>query len=164
MVGGEVYAYDALAENCPPEKQRDVDYILSLMDWEKNVDPHYKKHYFRPPLLAQQGESFCENWITYANPYFGAKKLTVLPGQTVRVNDGAAFGCILVQGHGKFGVFDCETAIMLRYGQLSADEYFVSETAAKDGVVITNASRWEPLVLLKHFGPNHPDMPKEVPD
>ena len=51
---------------------------------------------------------------------------------------------------------------MLRYGQLSADEYFVSEPAAREGVTITNHSRWEPLVMLKHFGPNHPDVPRQI--
>jgi hypothetical protein len=45
---------------------------------------------------------------------------------------------------------------------LSADEYFVSEAVAGDGVILTNASRWEPMVMLKHFGPNHPDVPGSV--
>jgi hypothetical protein len=36
------------------------------------------------------------------------------------------------------------------------------EVAALKGVTITNASRWEPLVMLKHFGPNHPGMPKKA--
>jgi len=53
---------------------------------------------------------------------------------------------------------------MLRFGQLSGDEYFVSEQAAKAGVTITNHSPWEPLVILKHFGPNHPDAPANVPN
>lgn len=66
------------------------------------------------------------------------------------------------QGHGKFGVFDAEAMIMLRFGQLSADECFVGAAAAGEGVRITNHSRWEPLVVLKHFGSNHPDMPREV--
>lgn len=43
---------------------------------------------------------------------------------------------------------------MLRFGQLSADEFFVSEKAAKEGVVIHNASKYEPLVILKHFPSN----------
>jgi hypothetical protein len=86
-----------------------------------------------------------------------------MPGQTVTVRDSAAYGCIVIQGHGKFGVFDAEAAIMLRFGQMSADEYFVSERAAKEGVTITNRSRCEPMVILKHFGPNHKDMPKSVP-
>ena len=163
VVSGEVYPYEFLAENAPEDRKRDVDYIMSFMDWEKNVDPHYKKHYYRPPVTCPHSdERHVEKWITYANDYFGAKELTVLPGQSVVVKDAAAYGCILVQGHGAFGVYDAEAAIMLRYGQLSADEYFVSEAAAREGVTITNRSRWEPLVILKHFGPNHPDMPREA--
>jgi len=48
---------------------------------------------------------------------------------------------------------------MLRYDQFSADEYFVSEDAAKCGVKIVNRAKFEPLVILKHFGPNC-GMPK----
>jgi hypothetical protein len=114
--------------------------------------------------MANQGNGHMEKWITYATPFFSAKELTVYPGQTITIQDGAAYGCILIQGHGKFGVFDAETAVMLRFGQLSGDEYFVSETAARAGVTITNHSPWEPLVILKHFGPNHPDAPTSMPD
>jgi hypothetical protein len=164
VVSGEVYPYEFLVESVPQDHKRNVDYVISLMDWEKNVDPHYKKHYYRPPVpCPHSDERHVEKWITYANNYFGAKELTVLPGQTVVVKDPAAYGCILVQGHGTFGVYDAEAAIMLRYGQLSADEYFVSQAAAREGVTVANHSRWEPLVILKHFGPNHPDMPKSVP-
>ena len=159
----EVYPYDFLVENCPKNKKHDVDYVMSLMDWEKNVDPHYKKKYFRPPIVCRHSdERHTEKWITYANEYFSAKELTVQPGQTVTVKDGAAYGCILLQGHGKFGVYDAEASVMLRYGQASNDEYFVSEAAAKAGVTITNQSQFQPLVILKHFGPNHPDAPKKV--
>jgi hypothetical protein len=163
ITAGEVYPYEFLVENVPEASKRDIDYVLSLMDWEKNVDPHYRLNYFRPPVPAQQDECYTEKWVSYANPYIGAKELTVLPGQTAVVKDGAAYGCILVQGHGTIGTYEAEAAIMLRFGQPSADEYFVSEPAAKQGVTITNRSRWEPLVMLKHFGPNHPDMPKRVP-
>ncbi|HHW00479.1 MAG TPA: hypothetical protein GXX36_13100 [Clostridiaceae bacterium] len=164
ITAGEVYPYEFLVENCPEDKKYDIDYILSLMDWEKNIDPNYRKHYFRPPVVCKHSdEKHVEKWIVYANDYIGAKELTVMPGQTVVVKDEAAYGCIIVQGHGKFGVYDAEAAIMLRFGQMSADEYFVSEQAARKGVTITNVSKWEPLVMLKHFGPNHPDMPKTVP-
>jgi hypothetical protein len=53
---------------------------------------------------------------------------------------------------------------MLRFGQQSADEFYVSEAAAKKGVTITNLSPIEPLVLLKSFGPNHPEAPKTAPE
>jgi hypothetical protein len=159
ITAGEVYSYDFLVENCPNDQKHNIEYILSLMDWPKNVDPHYKKSYFRPPLPAQQGEGFQEAWITYANPFVAAKELTILPGQTVEIKDAAAYGCIMLQGHGNFGSFEAEAAIMLRFGQLSADEYFVGEPAAKAGVKITNHSRCEPMVILKHFANNNPETP-----
>ncbi len=166
ITAGEIYSYDFLVENCPEEKKLDIDYVLSLLDWEKNVDPYYKKNYFRPPVLcADTGEPFSEKWVMYANDYVAAKELTIEPNQTVTITEPVAFGCIMIQGHGAFGSYDdAEAAICLRYGQKSADEYFVSEKAAKAGVTITNRSSCEPMVILKHFGPNHPDMPKTVPD
>jgi len=159
----EVYPYEFLVENCPKNKKRDIDYVLSLMDWEKNIDPHYKKHYFRPPIACRHSdEQHTEKWVVYANEYIGAKELTIKPGQTVTVKDSAAYGCIIIQGHGKFGVYEAEASVMLRFGQASNDEYFVSEAAAKEGVVIANHSQFQPMVILKHFGPNHSAMPKRV--
>jgi len=164
ITAGEVYSYDFLVENCPKDKRYDVDYVISMMDWEKNVDPDYRKNYFRPPIVCKHSdEKHIEKWISYANDYIGAKELAIMPGQTIIINDNTAYGCIIVQGHGKFGVYDAEAAIMLRFGQMSADEYFVSEQAARKGITIVNNSKWEPLVMLKHFGPNHPEMPKAVP-
>ena len=162
ITSNEVYPYEFLVENCPDDKKLDIDYVMSLMDWDKNIDPNYRKHYFRPPIVAESHRQYMDKWITYANEYIAAKELTIYPGQTVVIKDNAAYGCIIIQGHGKFGVYDAEAAIMLRYGQASADEYFVSEAAAKAGVSITNNSMFEPLVMLKHFGPNNPDTPKNV--
>ncbi len=162
IVAGEVYPYDMLVENCPEDNRHDIDYVISLMDWEKNTDPHYRKTYFRPPVTCASDPQHIEKWVVYANEYIAAKELTVYPGQTVTIKDKAAYGCILVQGHGTFGGYDAEAAIMLRYGQLSADEYFVSERAARQGVVIANHSKTEPLVMLKHFANNNPDMPAKV--
>lgn len=163
IVSGEVYPPEMLDEECPPEKQGDIDYIFSLLDWEKNTDPHYRKHYFRPPVTASESGAYIEKWITYANEYIAAKELTVYPGQTAAIRDGAAYGCIFIQGRGTFGVYDAEAATLLHFGQQSTDEFFVSEAAARRGVTVTNTSKVEPLVLLKHFGPNHPEVPGVVP-
>jgi hypothetical protein len=38
------------------------------------------------------------------------------------------------------------------------DEFFVTEKAARAGVVITNPSRTDPIVMLKHFGPGNPEL------
>jgi len=157
---GEVYSYDFLVENLPEEKKLDIDAVIDLMDWEANTDPNYRKTYFRPPLIASEEEGvYVEKWVVYKTPYIGAKELTVLPGQSVVIKDSGAYGCILTQGHGTIGVHDCEAAGMLRFGQQSSDEFFVGKEAASRGVKIVNRSHTEPLVMLKHFGPNHPEMP-----
>ena len=163
IVSGEVYPPEMLNEECPAD-DNGVDAVFNLLDWDKNVDPHYKKHYFRRPLIETETEGYTQKWITYANPYIAAKELTVNPGQTVVIKDGAAHGCITIQGHGKLGVYDCEAATLLHFGQQSSDEFFVSEKAATEGVTITNLSKVEPLVILKHFGPNCPGVPQEVPE
>lgn len=165
ITADEVYPYEFLVENCPADKKRDIDYVLGLLDWEKNVDPHYRKHYFRPGVVCPRSDAaYREKWVVYANDYIAAKELTVLPGQTVTVKDAAAYGCIIIQGHGRFGVYDAEASVILRLGQAGNDEYFVSEAAAREGIVISNQSRFQPMVILKHFGPNHPDVPKHVPE
>ena len=163
IASGEVYDYDFLVENCPEDKKRNLEYVMNLLDWEKNVDPYYRKHYFRPPVACPNSDGrYAEKWVAYANDYIAAKELTVQPGQKVVVSDGAAYGCIIIQGHGRFGAYDAEASVMLRFGQPSNDEFFVSEAAAKQGVVIENRSRFQPMVILKHFGPNHPDMPRTL--
>ena len=160
IVSGEVYPPRMLDEELPEDKKT-VDDVVALMDWDKNIDPHYRKHYFRRPITEIETDAYISKWITYANPYIAAKELTVYPGQTAVIKDGAAYGCIFVQGHGKFGVYDAEAPMLLHFGQQSTDEFFVSEKAATDGVVITNLSKVEPLVVLKHFGPNCPGMPQK---
>lgn len=161
ITADEIYPYEFLAENCPRDKKRNIDYILDLMDWEKNIDPNYKKHFFRPPIEIHADNSFIEKWITYGNEFISAKELTLKPGQSAVIKDNAAYGCIIIQGHGKFGPYDAEAAIILRFGQASSDEYFVSEDAAGHGVKITNSSKFEPMVILKHFGPNNQHWVKE---
>ena len=85
------------------------------------------------------------------------KRLTVLPGATVTIKDAAAYGIYMLQGHGTFGGKDIESPTQIRYGQLTYDEYFVTEDAAKRGVVIHNPSKSDPIVMLKHF-PENPDL------
>jgi hypothetical protein len=81
-----------------------------------------------------------------------------LPGQTVTIKDSAAYGIIVMQGRGTFGVWEIESPALIRYGQLTNDEFFISEKAAVEGVKIVNTSTTDPIVILKHFGPSNPDM------
>mgnify|MGYP000375781472 CR=1 FL=1 len=49
------------------------------------------------------------------------------------------------------GRFQLETPTLIRYGELTNDEFFVTLERAKEGVKITNTSDTEELVMLKHF-------------
>lgn len=161
VTAGEVNSFDKLAQFAPDDKKHDLDYLITMLDWEKNTTPNFRETFFRPPVLASQGEGYSEKWISYGNEYFCAKELTVAPEQTVVINDSTCYGCIILQGHGEFGAYhDAESAQLLRFGQASADEYFVSEAAAQKGIRIVNHSSVEPLVMLKHFGPNETSAPE----
>jgi len=159
----QVVPKELLWKDTPKDKEGDVDWLLSVIDWDLNVDPDFAKNRFmRPkpvrPVKEMEAEGYIENWICYKSTAFSAKELTVLPSQTVTIKDSACYGFITMQGHGTLGVWDIETPALIRYGQLTHDEYFVSEKAAKEGVKITNPSKTDPIVLLKHFGPGNPDL------
>jgi len=151
---GEVYDYSWLCGFLPPGKERDLDAILEVADWELNTIPNYRERFFRPPLSEQRGEGYSQDWICYGNNFVAAKELTVAPGASVTIKDNAAYGCILAQGRGLFGNFICESPTLIRYGALTADEFFVSNQRATEGVVLQNTSPVEPLVILKHFAPD----------
>lgn len=163
LTGDQVVPRDLLIKDIPPDRHDDLDYIASLLDWELNVDPNFVEHRFmnpRPvrPLEEMQAEGYTENWIAYRSRAFSAKELTVLPGRTVTIRDSACYGFILLQGHGTLGKWQIETPTLIRFGQLTSDEFFVTEGAARTGVAIANPSETEPIVMLKHFGPGHPDL------
>lgn len=88
--------------------------------------------------------------------------MTVLPGQSYTLTDQACYCAVIVQGHGAFGVFECEAPELIRYGDVTGDEYFISEAAAKKGVKIVNASSYQPLVILQNFANNNPEVPAAV--
>ena len=154
IVEGEVFDYSSLCGYVPAGSERDLDVIMDAADWEMNTIPNYREKYFRPPVPDHAGEGYVQNWICYGNDFIGAKELTIEPGAQVTIKDAAAYGCLAVQGRGEFGKFVIESPTLIRYGQLTADEFFVSHARAKEGVVIRNTSPVEPLVILKHFGPD----------
>jgi hypothetical protein len=151
---GEIFGYHWLCGYLPKGKERDLDAIMDTIDWELNILPDYRERFFRPPVKDESGDGYAQNWICYGNDYVAAKELTVEPGKTVTVRDKAAYGCVVVQGRGTFGQFVCESPTLIRYGQITGDEFYVSNKKAGEGVTIKNTSPFEPLVILKHFGPD----------
>lgn len=154
VVNGEVFGYDSLSAYVPEANKDNLDVIMDVADWDLNTCPDYRERFFRRPKLDQQGEGYRQNWVAYGNDYVGAKELTVEPGREATLRDDAAYGCLVVQGRGTFGVHPCESPTLIRFNELTADEFFVSHSRASEGIHIKNTSKYEPLVILKHFGPN----------
>jgi hypothetical protein len=163
MVDGRVVPWDLLVKDVPEEHHHDLDYILDMLDWDANVDPEYASHrLFHPKPVREEAEmedaGYSEKWVTYADPkHYSAKELTVRPGRSVTIKDAAAYGMIVVQGWGRLGPHSVETPSLIRFGQMTQDELFVTANAASQGVAITNLSDKEDLVMLKHFGPGNPE-------
>jgi hypothetical protein len=156
-------SWDLLVKNVPEAHKRDLDYIADMLDWEGNLDPEFYAHHFMAPkpvrdMAAMEAEGCVDLWIAYRSPDFSAKETTILPGRSVKLVDQGCYGLILLQGHGTLGVWQAETPTMIRFGQLTSDEFFVTEEAARRGVPVTNPSETEPLVMLRHFGPGNPDL------
>jgi len=163
LTGDQIVSEDLLWKDTPGEKKGDFDYLVDVIDWELNVDPNFaQNHFMRPkpvrPVKEMAADGYQENWICYKSTAFSAKELTVLPGKSAVIKDAGAYGLIVLQGHGTMGAWDIESPALIRYGQLTHDEYFVSEAAATQGIRITNPSKSDPLVMLKHFGPDNPDL------
>jgi len=162
MVEGRPVPRELLVKDVPPEHHNDLDYIVGMLDWEANVDPEFeKKRKIRPkPVrdpreMAEEG--YEERWVVYGTRHYSAKELRVFPGRSVVIRDAAAYGLIVVQGYGTVGKLEVETPTLIRYGQMTKDELFVTAEAARNGVRVTNRSGTEDLVMLKHFGPGNPD-------
>ena len=159
---GEVKPHNLLTDCAPEEEKEDLDAIFNQIDWEESTRPDYKETYFRAPRLKCETPAASEKWIAYANDWVAAKEVTVLPEQSYTLTDQACYCAVIVQGHGAFGVFECETPELIRYGDVTGDEYFISEAAAKKGVKIVNKSSYQPLVILQNFSNNNPEVPSAV--
>jgi hypothetical protein len=164
LVEGRSVPWELLVKDVPAEHHHDLEYLLDMLDWDANTDPNFQAHrLFNPqpvaPLAEMAEAGYREQWVVYSTRHYSAKELTVLPGRSITIRDQAAYGLILTQGYGSVGAHEVETPTLIRYGQMTKDELFVSAQAAAAGVKIVNRSDAEDLVLLKHFGPGNPQAP-----
>lgn len=164
LVDGREVPWSLLVKDMPSDRHRDIDFIVEQIDWEKNTNPNFKKNHFLPKVVADRSDVHVDAWIVYGRidgkQYFSAKELTVEPRGTVTVADPGAYGLICVQGYGTVNGQPLQSPTLLRFDDLSQDEYFCSDEAARKGVTYVNSSDTEPLVILRYFGPEVcPDAP-----
>ncbi|MFK7768497.1 MAG: hypothetical protein AB8B55_14845 [Mariniblastus sp.] len=167
IVEGRYVPWSLLVKDMPEDKHQDLDFIVGQLDWEKNVDPNFKDNNYLEPIVANSGDGWCDRWIVYGTvgkqQLFTARELTVDPGATCVLKDSGASGWITVQGKGRMGKLDLQTPVIIRYGETTEDEVFISHHAATNGVEIENTGS-EPLVGLRYFGPDTWDSLPAVGD
>ena len=166
LVEGREVPWALLVKDMPPEKHFDLDFIISELDWEANVDPYFKENHFLEPVqVGDSGsEGYIDRWIVYGKvggeQLFTAKELTMEPGTKCTIRDNGAYGLTVVQGSGKMNKLALDCPKLIRFTDLTEDEVFCTEPAAKAGVVFENTSEVEDLVILRYFGPEaNPDAP-----
>jgi hypothetical protein len=166
LVEGREVPWSLLVKDMPKEKHRDLDFIVGQLDWDKNVDTHFKEHNYLEPIVDQSrsGGGCTDRWIVYGTidgqQLFSAKELTVEPGAKCKLQDPGASGWITVQGRGRIGRLNLQTPAMIRFGEETEDEVFITAEAAAAGVEVENTGS-EPLVGLRYFGPvTHTNLPK----
>jgi hypothetical protein len=159
MVEGRAVPWALLIKDVPKDRHQDIDYLVNQLDWDGNVDPYFKDHHYLEPVPVADTatEGYMDRWIVYGKidgqQLFTAKELTLSPGARTTIKDMGAYGLITVQGSGRIGKHAVQTPAMIRYGELTEDEYFISHEAARQGVTFQNTGH-EPLVTLRYFGPD----------
>lgn len=166
LVEGREVPWALLVKDMPKEKHQDLDFIVEQLDWEANVDPYFKQNHYLEPIVAagSDKDGFVDRWIVYGRvrgeQLFTAKELTVKPGQKATIKDNGANSIIVVQGEGRINKLRLNCPKLIRFHDLTEDEIFVTESAAKAGVTYENTSETENLVVLRYFGPEvNPDAP-----
>jgi hypothetical protein len=164
LVEGREVPWSLLVKDMPEAKHQDLDFIVDQLDWERNVDPDFKRNNYLEPIPDTEDEAHVDKWIVYGRidgvQYFSAKELTVYPGQRVTITDRGASSAIVVQGEGKINGLNLNCPKLIRFHELTEDEVFITEPAARAGLVFENTSSTEPLVLLRYFGPEvNPQAP-----
>jgi hypothetical protein len=109
------------------------------------------------PVADTISEGYLDRWIVYGKidgeQLFTAKELAVEPGAKATVKDSGGYGLVCVQGMGKINHQPLNSPTMIRFHELTEDEYFVTEDGARTGITYENNSDTEPLVILRYFGP-----------
>ncbi len=159
LVEGREVPWSLLVKDMPKSKHHDLDFIVEQLDWEANVDPDFKEnHYLEPvPVADTRAQGYVDRWIVYGEingqQTFSAKELTIEPRAKCMVRDNGAYGLIVVQGKGRMNGLALDCPKLIRFHELTEDEVFCTELAAKAGVTFENTSEVEPLVALRYFGP-----------
>ena len=148
LVEGRAVPWDLLVKDVPPEHHHDLDYIIEHARLGRERRSRVREAPAVPsrrPVQRRRRNEGCRairrsGWSTPPDIY-SAKELTVLPRRSVTITDAAAYGLIVVQGWGSIGKMEVETPSLIRFGEMTKDELFVTAAAAQSGVVDHESQR-----------------------
>ncbi|HET8527093.1 MAG TPA: hypothetical protein VFM81_10730, partial [Actinomycetota bacterium] len=155
---GTIISKELLWKDVRPEDReaKGERFILELIDWEENGDPHlYENHRLTPlPIEDTRAPGGEESWIFYDTPKFSGKRLVVEPGSSFTGRDDGVYTVFVWRGSGTYG------GLEVRGGEPGLDELIVTHDRASRGVEVRNTGT-EELMLITFFGPdvNH-DVPR----
>ncbi len=140
-------------------------YILSMIRCKASGNGmSFRQEFFRSPVVVRREEAGGQSWVIYrtgpassrVNPdLYSAKKTNVTSGMDMDLSEGAAFGAIVLRGHGCIQVsgkdaLNVESASMYPdTDTLGGDEFFVSAAAAR-GLRVRCQSE-EDMAFYQHF-------------
>ena len=154
---GSIISKDLLWKDVRPEDReaKGERFILELVDWQENGDPHfYENHHLSPLPIEDTRVPGCEeSWIFYDSPKFSGKRLIVEPGCSFASRDDGVHTVFVWRGSGTLG------GLEVRGGEPGLDEMIVTHDRATRGVEVRNTGA-EDLMLIKFFGP---DVNRGVP-
>ncbi len=94
IVEGRYVPWSLLVKDVPTDKHHDLDFIIEQLDWDKNVDPHFKDNNYIEPIVADTGPGWVDRWIVYGtvngHQLFSGKELTLQPGAKCTLRDPGA--------------------------------------------------------------------------
>ena len=81
LVEGREVPWALLVKDVPKDKHHDLDFIVEQLDWDKNVDPHFKEHNYLEPIVDAEklGRGYTDRWIDYGT----------IDGAAARLGQGA---------------------------------------------------------------------------
>ena len=118
------------SRTCPKTSITTWTSSSASLDWDKNVDTHFKQSNYLEPIRDddRSGDGYEDLWIVYGTvdgrQLFSAKELTLQPVRNVILQDPGASSWITVQGRGRLGGLDLQTPAMIRFGENTTGRSF----------------------------------------
>jgi hypothetical protein len=149
-------------------EEKVFEYILKLVNCSNSGNKdNFRQEYYRPPITVHKEKGGRQDYVIYRcgratealNPDFYSSKHTVVNSQTSwQVEERAAFGTVVLSGHGVFEVAGKEPVVVesasMYYdrNEIGADEVFVAAGAAKK--LSIRCASYQKLSFYQHFASN----------